>query len=494
METSLLLIRFALAALFAMAGVAKLFDPQGTEKAIEGFGIPSSLARHLRTLLPVAEMLIAISLLFVDLSWYGAIAAAGILAAFTVGMLIQFAKGNAPDCHCFGQIHSEPVGLSSILRNFALIALAGFLIYSGIEAQGGDVTSTPLSLAIVVGFSFLFVIGISVILYLKEISTGQQQLMRRVELLEIISREGGEVEREDLSDPNEGLPIGAMLPEFIGKNVLDGSSFSSADIAANGLSTLFLFVSPTCNPCQALLPEIEGWIAEFAGKANFVFVTTGKDKENLEKFGAVKPAAIIVQKEREIAESVNAFWTPTGLLVDGSGRIASRLTPGDNTIRELVEKMRTGSVASSINAAAADGHGPKHRIGEQIPEFETVDVDGEAFSDKDLIAKRSLVLFWSMTCPYCVAMVDEIVAWETARSAADPEIILFADGDVAAIADLPFGTRVIHDAGHKISSGFGMYGTPSAVLVDETGKIVSETATGAPNIWSLVGRKARSAA
>jgi hypothetical protein len=34
-----------------------------------------------------------------------------------------------------------------------------------------------------------------------------------------------------------------------------------------------------------------------------------------------------------------------------------------------------------------------------------------------------------------------------------------------------------------------MYGTPSAVLVNEDGVIVSETAIGAPDIWALIGKR-----
>jgi hypothetical protein len=34
-----------------------------------------------------------------------------------------------------------------------------------------------------------------------------------------------------------------------------------------------------------------------------------------------------------------------------------------------------------------------------------------------------------------------------------------------------------------------MLGTPSAVLIDENGRIISETAIGAQNIWALVGRR-----
>jgi hypothetical protein len=34
-----------------------------------------------------------------------------------------------------------------------------------------------------------------------------------------------------------------------------------------------------------------------------------------------------------------------------------------------------------------------------------------------------------------------------------------------------------------------MFGTPSGVIIDESGTIVTETATGAPNIWALVGKR-----
>jgi hypothetical protein len=35
----------------------------------------------------------------------------------------------------------------------------------------------------------------------------------------------------------------------------------------------------------------------------------------------------------------------------------------------------------------------------------------------------------------------------------------------------------------------GMFGTPSAVLIDENGIIATETAVGASNIWALLGRQ-----
>src|SRR6266567_8979682 len=128
MEVFLLILRFALATVFGVAGIAKLFDPAGSEKAFEEFGVPKPLVRPLAYLLPAAELLIAGSLLFVQSSWFGAVGAASLLLIFSAGMLYQMAKGNAPDCHCFGQIHSEPIGVPSVLRNVALLVLAIFLV------------------------------------------------------------------------------------------------------------------------------------------------------------------------------------------------------------------------------------------------------------------------------------------------------------------------------------------------------------------------------
>ncbi len=44
----------------------------------------------------------------------------------------------------------------------------------------------------------------------------------------------------------------------------------------------------------------------------------------------------------------------------------------------------------------------------------------------------------------------------------------------------------------EVSKIFGMDGTPSAVLINENGKIVSEVAVGADQIWSLLGKNHKS--
>src|SRR5829696_3534457 len=131
MEAFLLLIRIFLAGVFALAGIGKLLDLEGSEKAVREFGVHEELAQPLAFLLPAAELLIALSLLPISTAWLGGIGGFLLLAVFIGGMIWQMAQGNAPDCHCFGALHSEPVSKKSLIRNIIFAILAFFLVASG---------------------------------------------------------------------------------------------------------------------------------------------------------------------------------------------------------------------------------------------------------------------------------------------------------------------------------------------------------------------------
>ena len=489
MEIFLLILRLLLVAVFGVAGVAKLFDPAGSEKAFTDFGVPKVLTKPLAYLLPIAELLIAISLLFVEGSWFGAFGAAALFLVFTGGMLYQMAKGNAPDCHCFGQIHSERVGVTSILRNVALLGLAVVLVAAGRYNQGLNLVSSNQDvMQFVIGIAALGLLA-AVVFFLKKISEQQTQIMRRIELMELVARDGGVVEREDAGHPHEGLPIGAHFPDFELPDV-NGDVVSLEDVKAETKPVLFVFVSPTCNPCKALVPEFEQWQSDLADKVSLVFVSNGKPDDNLTKFGGDTPKQILIQREREVAESVKAQWTPTAVLMDRNGRIASHVAAGDSAIRQLVEQIKTEDMGAEFTYFT-NGHGHSHgnKIGSTIPQFSLEDIKGREINSDYFKGKQTLVTFWSQTCPHCVNMVDEIKEWDKTKGKDQPDLVIFSDGDKASLEAFKLRSPIIVDEGHKTSAGFGMFGTPSAVLVNEDGKIVSETAVGAPDIWSLVGKR-----
>lgn len=487
----MLTIRLILFGTFALAGIGKLLDLKGSEKAAEGFGVPSGLAKPFAVLLPLLELAIAGSFLFIPASWYGAIGGFALLGAFIIGMAWHMAKGNAPDCHCFGQIHSEPVSKKSLFRNVIFAALAIALILPGPGRQGIDLAGDRIDGMQLILVLVVIALAAAILLYLKKIAGQQEMILRRIDVLETISREGLPVERSNAGNPDDALPIGTPFPDFELPN-LGGRTIAFEHLLADARPMLFFFVGPNCVPCKGLLPEIDTWLSEIGDRVSFVFLSSGDAEENIEKFGASGVKTVLLQKEREVAGFVNARWTPTALFVGADGLIASRPAVGDNAIRDLVGKIKAGDLdAEFVFFANGNGGAPDRlpMIGEEIPEFSLSDLQGREVSAGSLRGRKTLVTFWSTTCPHCANMMEELKAWEKERSSGDPELLVFSDGEPEAHRDLALDSPLVLDAGYKTAEKFGMFGTPSAVLVNEEGRIVSETAVGAPNIWALVGKR-----
>jgi thiol-disulfide isomerase/thioredoxin/uncharacterized membrane protein YphA (DoxX/SURF4 family) len=486
MEVILLLTRVFLFAVFALAGIGKLLDLKGAEKAVKEFGVPDAFAKPVSIALPVAELLFALLLLPVSTAWFGAVGAFLLLAVFIGGMIWQMAKGNAPDCHCFGAIHSEPVSKKSLIRNIIFAILAFFLIVGGKNNQGLSLADLrdEMAIQLFLGLATLGMLG-AVVFYLKKISEQQMQIMRRIEILELVSHEGGhEVERLDAGSPQDALPIGAPVPNFELPD-LSGKAIVSTNLFAQVKPILLFFVSPACVPCQALLPEIEIWQTELRDKIDFVFISSGKSSENAEKFGGKNFKQILLQESREIAELFKSKWTPTALLVNGDGIIASHPAVGDAAIRELIVKIKAENSRKNIFIA----NGTQLKIGESIPEFSMADLYGKEISAKDLQGKKTLVTFWSTTCPHCLTMIRDLQEWDREKSADEPNLIVFSDGDNEDHRDIGLKSPILLDEGYKTAATLGMHGTPSAILINENGKIASETALGAENIWALIGKR-----
>lgn len=486
MEAVLLLIRITLFAVFTTAGIGKLLDLEGSEKAVKDFGVPENLAKPFSIILPIAEILLGGLLLFTSVSWFGAVGTFLLLAVFIGGMIYQIKQGNAPDCHCFGAIHSEPVSAKSLIRNLVFAILALFLVISW-KNQGlsfADLTD-EMAIQLILGFAVVGLLG-AVIFYLKKISEQQTQIMRRIELLEIISHEGSETKREDVQFPTEGLPIGAPVPDFAGEN-LKGTTTEFEHLLMLAKPILFFFVGPNCPSCTALLPEIDNWQDELKEKLNIVFVSHGTPKENTAKFGENRE--VLLQKEREIGSLFGALWTPSAVLVNADGTIASRLAIGDAAIRELVNIIKSAQNKDGMIYAATDEIANAAQLGADIPAFAVNDLSGKNVSSEDLKGKRTLLTYWSLTCGWCGQMLGDLREWDKNRGLDEPELLLVSSGDPQRNRELGFRGTILLDDEKALPTSLKMDATPSAVLIDEDGKIVSEIAVGAQDIWALIGKK-----
>jgi len=486
MEAILLIARIILAAVFAVAGIAKLFDRAGSEKAIVDFGVPESIAKPLSVLLPLAEITTAILLLPLVTAWFGAISALALLLIFVGGIAYNFARGNTPDCHCFGQIHSEPVGWSTLIRNSLLAAIAGFVVFAGRETAGAsafawlDDLNTAEKMNLIFGVLTIGLLAF-VAFKLKNIQAQQIVLQRHIELLQL-GEGSAAVEHEHAAPPAEGLPVGAMLPAFSLPDA-NGKQFLSEDLVQTNKPSLLFFVSPSCKPCAGLLPEIEDWRRQFGEKINFIFFSSGAAKENVEKFGSDK--IVLLQKDNETMTLFRAKWTPTTILINADGTIGSRLATGDNAIRALVQ---------SIQPNLSNGHVPKSflisqngsKIGEQAPEFSLQNLDGKQVKLEDFRGRKTLLLFWGTACGFCQAMLPDLQKWERQINRA-AELVVVSRGEVETNRKQNLKSPILLEQATEIQNLFGANGTPTGVIIDENGKIASDVAVGADEVFALVG-------
>src|SRR5207248_9769678 len=181
--------RLLLAAVFLVAGLAKLADLKGSRQALRDFGVPAVFARPFGVLLPLAELAVAVALVPAIIAWWGALGALILLLLFVAGIGYNLAHGRTPDCHCFGQLHSAPAGWSTLIRNLALAAIAGLVVGFGRDSAGpsamellGRLTVTQ-RVELLVG-ALLLVVLIGEGWLLVQMMTQQGRLLLRIEALE----------------------------------------------------------------------------------------------------------------------------------------------------------------------------------------------------------------------------------------------------------------------------------------------------------------------
>src|SRR5215213_11281842 len=225
MDAALLIARLVLAAVFIVAGLAKLSDLKGSRKAITDFGLPEVLASPLALLLPLAELGVGAALIPASSAWWGALGAVGLLVLFVVGISINLARGKKPDCHCFGQLHSAPAGWKTLARNGVLAAVAGFILLAGYEGGTG-----PSAVAWLGGLSTAQLLGILGVVLVLGLLAGQWtflvhllrqngRLLMRLEAVEARLASGDPVAPStngtaQPSPPPAGLAVGQEAPHF----------------------------------------------------------------------------------------------------------------------------------------------------------------------------------------------------------------------------------------------------------------------------------------
>lgn len=338
MDLAFLLARLLLAGVFGVAGLAKLADPRGSRQTMIAFGVPTGLAASFGILLTLAELATAFALLSAGLAWWGALGALTLLFLFIVGISINLAHGRTPNCRCFGQLHSTPVGRATLVRNGVLAVPAGLLVWYGRDNSGliaiGWMSSLTTAQAVEL---ILGTITLGVLMaegwILLELLRQNRRLSLRIEALEMRLAPQAAV-FPSATPPVTGLSIGASAPAFRLPD-LTGKSYSLDDLRAESKPVLLVFSDPACRACAEVLPDLARWQRDHAAEVTIVLISRGATEINRANAGCGL-TRVLLQNDHEVVKAYKVERTPTAVLVRSDGTIGSGLAPGAEAIRRLV--------------------------------------------------------------------------------------------------------------------------------------------------------------
>ncbi|CAA9548012.1 MAG: hypothetical protein AVDCRST_MAG33-637 [uncultured Thermomicrobiales bacterium] len=360
MDTLLLLARLALAAVFIVAAIGKFLDVAGSQQAVRNFGLPGWFARPAGIGLPVVELTIGLFLLPVATAWAAGVAGGLLMLAFLGGIGYNLARGNRTDCHCFGQFHSEPIGVWTLVRNGIFAGVALFIAVAGQDGAGAPVlgwldATGPGWLAMIAGsFAVGTVLSGAGLIVLLLRRNGQ--LLLRIDALEQRLSIGeatagpmaipSERERREKAHP-AGLPVGVPAPPFQ-LSQAHGGVVSLGTLQAIGKPLVLVFSDPDCAPCHALLPEVAQWERQYANDLTVAVVARGDMAANRDSAAAHGPGLVVMDADQAVSRAYNLAGTPSAVLVLEDGTIGAPTAWGSTHIRELFQGIvshRGASVA-----------------------------------------------------------------------------------------------------------------------------------------------------
>jgi thiol-disulfide isomerase/thioredoxin len=471
--------RLFLCAVFVTAALTKLADRGGTRKAVHAFGAPERFAGTIAIAIPVAELMVAGLLLPATSAPYGALGALALLALFSGTICWNLARGRTPDCHCFGQLHSAPASRRTVARNAGLAALAVIALVGSIvepaSALGWIADLEPTTaLTLLFGVVAVSVLAAGTAAFVTLMRSHGRALVRLDRVETALADAGIELSEHDA--PRVGLEPGTEAPWFL-VNDTTGAGVSRDDLLVEGKHLLLLFTSPHCGPCAALLPQAVAWQREHAETLTVAFASSGSADTVGAEAEEFVLEHVLVDESGALHESFHANGTPSAVLIDAAGRIASWVASGRDEIEAL---------ADVVVAHEADEGLP---VGAEAPLLELPTLDGETISLDALRGRETLLLFWNPDCGYCRSMHDDVLAWEASTNGHGPRLVVVSSGDEENTRADRFRSAVVLDREFAAGAAFGANGTPMAVLLDSEGRIASPVVAGANAVLELAGAR-----
>jgi hypothetical protein len=164
------------------------------------------------------------------------------------------------------------------------------------------------------------------------------------------------------------------------------------------------------------------------------------------------------------------------------------------TVRsDVLELIRTLARAGLFEGIPAERPAPPPTqpsgvpAGTELPFFRLLDLDGREHTTDELRGTRSLLVNWSPTCGFCTGMAADLAALDPILTAKGVQLVLMAHGDAdrnQRVRDESALRCPILLLGEFLP--FEGLGTPSAYLLDSTGRVENALVVGADQLMAMV--------
>jgi peroxiredoxin/uncharacterized membrane protein YphA (DoxX/SURF4 family) len=329
--TSLLTVRLVLAAVFAVAGGAKLADRRGSRESLERFGMPRRLLAPATIGLPALELATAAALVPAATAYWGAAAALVLLVSFSLAVARLLRRGEQADCHCFGALHSTPADHRVLVRNAGLAALAVFVLAAGAGEPGPDPGVTAG--VVVLGLACL---GLAAFAWMVLRQNGH--LLMRIDAMDSELRSGPTTVApgEPAPLPKQGLPVGTQVPDFTAHD-LNGEPVALAGLLDRGLPLALVFADADCPSCNRLLPSL-GPAAEMRrDEFTLCVLTSGSVRGARDLAGQYDLDLVLVQPAHALNLTLRAYALPSALMIGVDGTVISEFAKGPEAVTAMLE-------------------------------------------------------------------------------------------------------------------------------------------------------------
>ncbi len=137
----------------------------------------------------------------------------------------------------------------------------------------------------------------------------------------------------------------------------------------------------------------------------------------------------------------------------------------------MIHQLPQSRGNTESRTASRNGH---LSTGDEAPQFSAVDLEDAPVSSADLAGRPAALLFVSPTCPSCVVTLYEMEAISQKTEGRVIVVCRATSDECAALAKRHgYKFRTVADADDAISKVFGVTNNPTAVLMDEHGRIES---------------------